>query len=153
MSNISTVQENHGDAVEWLEQVLDEFPNDIGALNDLGYLWATKGEHPERALRMTKAAVAAEPENVAYRDSLAWSLYQLQRYEDAAKELEIVLASDEEPHGEILDHAGDVYLKLNDLKKASRFWKRALASYKEEQDDKAMKRIRAKLKEHKVNKN
>ena len=25
---------------EWLEQVLDEWPEDVGALNDLGYLWA-----------------------------------------------------------------------------------------------------------------
>ena len=37
------------EAEEWLEQVLDEFPDDAGALNDLGYLWADQNKHLERA--------------------------------------------------------------------------------------------------------
>ena len=32
---------------------------------------------------MIQRAIAAEPDNVAYRDSLGWALYQLGRYDEA----------------------------------------------------------------------
>ncbi len=45
LSNIAVIQGNVDDAEEWIEQVLDEFPDDDGALNDLGYLWADQNKH------------------------------------------------------------------------------------------------------------
>ena len=52
LSNISVIEGKLTESEEWLEQVLDEFPEDIGALNDLGYLWADSSKHLERALQM-----------------------------------------------------------------------------------------------------
>ena len=52
LSNICVIEGKMAEAEEWLEQVLDEFPEDVGALNDLGYLWADAGKHLERALQM-----------------------------------------------------------------------------------------------------
>ena len=108
LSNICVQQNNMEAAEEWLEQVLDEFPEDIGALNDLGYLWADQDKHLQRALDMVRRAVEGEPDNAAYRDSLGWALYRLGRYPEAVQELEKAAAGDD-PDGVILDHLGDAY--------------------------------------------
>ena len=60
--------------------MLDEFPDDAGAMNDLGYLWADQDKNLQRARRMIRKAVDAEPDNAAYRDSLGWVLFRLGRY-------------------------------------------------------------------------
>jgi tetratricopeptide (TPR) repeat protein len=77
LSNIAVMQNDLPAAEEWLEQVLDEYPDDVGACNDLGYLYADQNKRPERARRMTQFAVDAEPKNAAYRDSLGWALYRV----------------------------------------------------------------------------
>ncbi len=50
LSAINVEQDRLADAEEWLQQVLDEFPEDIGAFNDLGYLWCDQGKHLQRSL-------------------------------------------------------------------------------------------------------
>ena len=88
LSAINVEQDRLADAEEWLQQVLDEFPEDIGAFNDLGYLWCDQGKHLQRSLAMLQKAVQAEPDNVAYRDSLGWALYRVGRYTEALAELQ-----------------------------------------------------------------
>lgn len=128
LSNLCVLQKRMPEAEEWLEQVLDEFPEDGGALNDLGYLWANQGKHLNRALAMTTQAVAGEPENSAYRDSLGWAFYRLGNYDDAIRELEKAVASDD-PDGEILDHLGDAYFKAGRADEGIATWKRALQAF------------------------
>ena len=147
LSNIAVLQDDLPKAEEWLEQVLDEFPEDVGALNDLGYLWADQNKHLQRALEMTRRAVAAEPDNIAYRDSLGWALYRLGRYEEAVKELEKA-TSGEDPDAVILDHLGDAYLKLGDREKAISVWQQAVKNLQESKDPKKLAEIEAKLEKH-----
>ncbi len=45
LSNLCVLKDDLPQAEEWLEQVLDEFPDDPGALNDLGYLWADENRN------------------------------------------------------------------------------------------------------------
>ena len=87
-SNVCVLLGRMAEAEEQLELVLDEYPEDTGALNDLGYLWADRNEHLGRACRMIRKAVEAEPENAAYRDSLGWVLFRQQKYAEAAAELQ-----------------------------------------------------------------
>ncbi len=154
LSNICVTQHKLPAAEEWLEQVLDEHPNDIGALNDLGYLWADQGKHLERALRMVQQAVDAEPDNIAYRDSLGWAFYRLGRYPEAIEQLEKATAGDK-PDGVITDHLGDAYAGAKQMAKARAAWKRAIealeresAADKDDAKDNADKiaKIKAKLK-------
>ena len=77
LSNLCVLKGENAQAEEWLEQVLDEFPDDNGAMNDLGFLWADENKNLGRARRMIQAAVDAEPDNMAYRDSLGWVLFRL----------------------------------------------------------------------------
>jgi tetratricopeptide (TPR) repeat protein len=141
LSNICVQQDRFDDGVEWLEQVLDEFPGDPGALNDLGYLWSEKGVHLERALRMVRAAVEAEPDNAAYQDSLGWALHRLGRSQEALQHLQkAVELQGEEVDGVLLDHLGDIYAKLDQKDKAQDAWRRAVAAFeKAEESDEAEK--------------
>jgi tetratricopeptide (TPR) repeat protein len=145
LSNISIYREKFEASMEWLEQVLDEYPNDVGASNDLGYLWADRGIHLERSLRMARKAVEAEPENIAYLDSVGWSLYRLGRFDEAVKELQKAAAVDE-PDPIILDHLGDALQQSGDVSQARETWQRALPLLKDQ--DKQKKKIESKLEQY-----
>ena len=112
------------EAEEWLEQVLDEFPDDPDALNDLAYLWADRGAHPARAERMARRAVEAEPEESAFRDTLGWALFRLKRYKEARRELEkaIELGGDDPA---IFEHLAKTLDCLGEKKAAEETRKRA----------------------------
>jgi len=149
LSNICVTLERLDEAEEWLEQVLDEFPEDVSALNDLGYLWADRGKNLARALRMVRKAVEAEPENVAYLDSLGWALYRLERFDEAVEQLEKALETaaqqGEEPDGVILDHLGDAYHAAGREIKARATWRQALEALERAEEAKLADAVRSKL--------
>jgi len=144
LSNLCVLQDRLPEAEEWLEEVLDEFPEDIGAMNDLGYLWVDQNKHLQRGLQMIQTAVAAEPDNIAYRDSLGWAYYRLGDFQQAVKELEKA-AADPEPDSVILDHLGDAYFKMKSVEKARQTWQRALDSLQDDAKESTRKRIQEKL--------
>jgi tetratricopeptide (TPR) repeat protein len=146
LSSIEVFLDQPEVAEEWLEQVLDEFPGDVGALNDLGYLWADRGVHLQRALRMTQQAVEAQPDNAAYRDSYGWALYQLARYEEAVVQLRVAVQA-EEPDGVVLDHLGDTLLQTDGPAAAVVAWRRALEALGDKEPARRAK-IKAKLTEY-----
>jgi tetratricopeptide (TPR) repeat protein len=130
-------------AAEWLEEVLDEFPNDISAMNDLGYLWADQGIHTQRALRMIRRAADAEPDNPAYQDSLGWALYRVGRLQEAVIVLEKAAAM--LPDGEVYDHLGEVYLKLGKTRDAADTWCKSIEAYRSADQPENAKTLEEKL--------
>jgi tetratricopeptide (TPR) repeat protein len=144
LSNLSVTQNNLPEGEEFIEQVLDEYPEDTSAQNDLGYLWADAGKHLERARQMIQAAVAAEPKNMAYRDSLGWVLFRLGRHDEAIAELKVA-ASGEDPDGVILDHLADVLLKKGDIAGAVEQWTRAVTYFDKHSDADKAKQARDKI--------
>ena len=144
LSNICHHLEKHEAAVEWLEQVLDDDPQHIGTLNDLGYLWADQNEHLARAKNMLEAAVHAQPENKSYRDSLGWAYYRLGDFQRARIELEKAAAGDS-PDGVILDHLGDTFEQLGNIKRARELWKQAIEQFDPQRDVKLRKAAQDKL--------
>ena len=75
-------------AVAMFETCLENDPEFADALNYLAYLWAVRGERLYEALRHAQAALALDPENAAYLDTLGWVYYQQGRYADALKFLQ-----------------------------------------------------------------
>ena len=147
MSNVALKQDQLGDAVEFLEQVLDEFPNDIGAMNDLGYLWADENQHLNRSLAMLLKAVDAQPDNQAYRDSLGWVYYRLGDFEKALEQIELAIdKGDGDADAVILDHLADTLLQLNQKRKAEELWKKAVEQLEDGGDKKLLEEIQEKLK-------
>jgi tetratricopeptide (TPR) repeat protein len=144
LSNIDLAGGDYSAAVEWLQQVLDEFPEDVGAGNDLGYLWADRGEHLQRALALIELAVKAEPENSAYRDSLGWVYFRLGRTEDAVRELRKAAEGDD-PDGVVLDHLGEALTKSGQPSDAQAAWKRAASAFQKAGDTKKLEAVKKKL--------
>jgi tetratricopeptide (TPR) repeat protein len=144
LSAICVTQHNVPEAEELLQQALDEFPDYVGAQNDLGYLWADEGKHLTRALAMISRAVAAEPKNTAYRDSLGWALFRVGRTEEAIAELKKAAASDH-PDATILEHLGDVFEHLHKSDDAMENWKQALKGFEQDKDDERIKLVRQKI--------
>ncbi len=107
-----------------LELLLRRDPEDPGINNDLGYLYADQGKRLEEAEAMIRKAIAAEPENMAYLDSLGWVLYRRGKAAEAVAPLEQA-AKDSTADATIHDHLGDVYFKLGQVDKAREAWRTA----------------------------
>jgi tetratricopeptide (TPR) repeat protein len=144
LSNLCVLTHNKPAAEEWLETALDEFPDDAGASNDLGYLWADQGKHLHRALAMIQKAVAAEPDNSAYRDSLGWALFRLGQYPQAVAELEKA-AADKTPDPTVFEHLGDACHKARRNDRALQAWRRAIELFRKDKDETKAKAVEAKV--------
>ncbi len=112
-------------AVESFQQLLELSPDHTPTLNYLGYMWAEQGENLDQALELLKRAVALEPDNGAYVDSLGWAYFQLGRYDEARRHLEWAarLIPDDPT---ILEHLGDLYVVFQDLERARDSYQQAL---------------------------
>lgn len=107
------------------EKALQYYPDNPLFLNNYAYSLAERGERLELALEMAKKAVAAEPENSAYLDTLGWLYYMLGNYDLALIHITQSVEKREES-AVVIEHLGDVYLKMGDNKEAETQWKRAL---------------------------
>jgi tetratricopeptide (TPR) repeat protein len=149
LSNIAVLQNKLAEAEEWIEQVLDEFPDDVGALNDLGYLWADQNKRLGRALRMIRKAVEAEPENAAYRDSLGWVLYRLGEHQEAAveqkKAVELSKSKDQASDGVMYDHLGDIHAALGQKDEAATAWREAATAFEKSGEQDKLEAVKKKL--------
>ena len=99
-----------------VRDVLGREPDNATALNFLGYLWADHNRRLAEAVDLIARALAQDPDNGAYIDSLGWAYYRLGRLPEARVELERAVRL---THGDavVLEHLGDVYnnMHLNDL--------------------------------------
>lgn len=144
LSNIAAIEKKYDEAEEWLEQILDEYPDDVGASNDLGYLWADQGKRLNRSLAMLQFAVSKAPDNPAYRDSLGWVLHKLGRNEEALPEIEKA-AQEKDVDGVILDHLGDVHQALGHADQAKEQWTKAIAAFERDKEPEQAEAVRKKL--------
>ncbi|MEX1243684.1 MAG: tetratricopeptide repeat protein [Thermoanaerobaculia bacterium] len=119
--------------------LLAERPNDSAAQNYLGYMWADRGVQLERARDLLEKAVAREPRNAAYLDSLGWAYFRLGRLDAAERNLRE--AQRREPGDPtIVEHLGDLELQQGNIAGAVRNWEKALELRHEEPE-----RVREKL--------
>ena len=107
------------------QRFLQRRPDSAPALNYLGYMWADEGTHLDRALELIERAVALDPDNGAYVDSLGWAHFQLGNYQQARSRLERAaeLMGDD---AVVLEHLGDVYRVLGEREGAAEAYRRAL---------------------------
>lgn len=114
------------DAFWALERAIKLWPKDAEISNTLGYLYAEYDVNLQQALRLTKQAVAADPKNAAYIDSLGWVYYRLGRYKDAARELEKAVRFMPN-HPDLRYHLGMAHLELGRKAEARVEFTKALA--------------------------
>jgi tetratricopeptide (TPR) repeat protein len=107
-----------------LEKFLIKYPDYTPALNHLGYSLAEQGKRLEFAQKLLKHAVAKEPKNGFYLDSLAWVYFKARNYKEAEKNL--MLALEREPEEPIiLEHLGELKLAQKNISQALKYFQQA----------------------------
>jgi Flp pilus assembly protein TadD len=89
-----------------LRKVLVAEPDNVAALNALGYTLADRTTRYAEALELIDRARVAEPDNPAIIDSYGWVLYRLGRIKEALVELRRAFTLQKDP--EIAAHLGEV---------------------------------------------
>ena len=74
-----------------------------------------------------KKALAVDPENGAYLDSLGWVDYRRGKYEQALAELLNAVHALKGEDPTVYSHIGDTYEKLNQIPQALDYWQKSLA--------------------------
>jgi tetratricopeptide (TPR) repeat protein len=110
-----------------LERLRREFPENAEVANSLGYFLAEKDEDLDQAEVLVRQALAVEPNNGAYLDSMGWVYYRLGRYDDAFDYLvQAVNVLPEDPV--ILEHLGMTLAALGRAEEARAALERAIAA-------------------------
>jgi len=104
-------------------RILVAEPDNVNALNALGYTLADRTTRYAEALEMIDRARAAEPDSAAIIDSYGWVLYRLGRLEEALVELRRAYALQKDP--EIASHLGEVLWMLGRKDEARRYFDEA----------------------------
>jgi len=81
------------------------------------------------ATALVKRALAEDPNNGAYLDSLGWAYYKQNRLADAERELRKAVERDAHDPT-IREHLGDVYFKIGKTDLAAAEWERSLAEWR-----------------------
>jgi tetratricopeptide (TPR) repeat protein len=124
-------------------QILSSKPNDAATQNYLGYMWADRGVNLDRAKDLLEKAVAREPRNGAFQDSLGWAYFRLGRVDDAEQRLILARRTDPDD-ATIEEHMGDILEKKGNTAQAIVHWERALTLKPEEPDKLRQKLARVK---------
>lgn len=122
-------------------------PDNVIALNNYAYYLAIGGGDLDKAEQLSRKAVAEQPENATYLDTLAWILYLKGQYQEALEIQEKAmetLTDDAESSAEYWDHLGDIQYRCGQKDKALESWKKAL------QFDKSNKKIAEKVRDKKI---
>lgn len=124
-----------------LRKVLVTEPENVAALNALGYTLADRTHRYQEALELIDRARVAEPDNPAIIDSHGWVLYRLGRNEEALVQLRRAygLAKD----AEIAVHLGEVLWVSGRQDEARRYFDEAARL---DPDNRALQRVRETLK-------
>ncbi len=161
LSNVYVDVNQIDKAADHLKDVLAEDPDDPGANNDLGYIWADHDMNLDEAEKMIRKALDEDrkrrqkdpdqnsgADNAAYLDSLGWVLFKKKKYQEAKVPLLEAVKDKDGKHVEIYDHLGDVHMALGEKAEAVAIWKEALKLETEGKREKEIKtKVDKKLKE------
>jgi tetratricopeptide (TPR) repeat protein len=128
LGSIYERQKKYAPAEEQFQQVLKVNPLNASAANYLGYMLADRGVRLEESVKYIQKALAMEPNNGAYIDSLGWAYFKMSRYDLAEPNLEKaarLIANDPTIH----EHLGHLYLQIGKKSRAQEMWERALKEW------------------------
>ncbi|WP_101925237.1 MULTISPECIES: tetratricopeptide repeat protein [Luteimonas] len=108
-----------------LRRILVSEPENVAALNALGYTLADRTTRYTEALELIDRARVAEPDNAAIIDSYGWVLYRLGRNEDALVELRRAFSMMKD--AEVAAHIGEVLWALGRQDEARKYFDEARA--------------------------
>ena len=114
------------EAERTFRDLLDRDSEHAPTLNYLGYMLADRGERLEESVTLIERAIANDPHNGSYLDSLGWAYFKLNRFDLAESPLR--KAGDQlQTNSVVQDHLGDLLDRLGQYAEAIDAWKRALS--------------------------
>ena len=143
LSSILDRSGKHEVSEKTLRDLLKREPDNANALNNLGYLMVERGAGYEEALKLIEQAVAIDPIQGSFLDSLGWAHFKLGNLEKARQYLEKATIYSKR-NSTIHEHLGDVLREAGRLTEARKHWEKAL-EYSVEANEIA--RLRGKLKD------
>ena len=101
-------------------------PEHAGALNYLGYMLAERGERLDESVEYLKKALAIEPDNGSFLDSLGWAYFKAGKLDLAEENLRRA-AEQLRANSVIQEHYGQLLFRIGRFEEAISAWNRALA--------------------------
>jgi tetratricopeptide (TPR) repeat protein len=118
-------QKKYDQAEEQFRKVIEVNPKNSSTLNYYGYMLADRGIRLPEATELIKRALAEDPNNAAYQDSLGWAYFKADRLTES-EELLRQAATRESHDPTILSHLGDLYAKMGKDGLAEAQWQKSL---------------------------
>jgi tetratricopeptide (TPR) repeat protein len=143
LSSILDRAGKHEASEKTLRELLKREPDNATALNNLGYFMVERGVGYEEALKLIEQAVAIDPIQGNFLDSLGWTHFKLGNIEKARHYLEKATIYSRR-NSTIHEHLGDVLREAGRLAEARKQWEKAL-EYSIEADETA--RLKGKLRD------
>jgi len=132
-----------------LEKLYSMYPEDHEVCNFYGYFLADHNKNLEIAEEALKKAIAKEPNNAAYLDSIAWLYFRQGKYQDAHYYIEKSVENMKENFdGLIYDHAGDICFALKKYEDALAYWQKGIEYYSEDTNPEEILKKIERLQEH-----
>lgn len=127
-------QEDHTNSDQSYEMALKYDPQNTIVLNNYAYYLSLRKVNLEKAEAMAKKANDLNPDVASFQDTYGWVLYTRENYQNALFWIEESLKNGGSSDPTVLEHHGDVLLKLNRIKDAVVAWQKALEAGGETDD-------------------
>ncbi|MGZ4960537.1 MAG: tetratricopeptide repeat protein [Methylomonas sp.] len=114
-----------------LQKILKQKPDDVGALNALGYTLVDKTKRYDEAEKYLEQALKLQPDEAVIIDSYGWLQFKRGNYEQALFYLR--KAYEKQPENEIAAHMAEVLWVLGDKKEAKELIDKALKKSPEDE--------------------
>lgn len=122
-------QKNYEAAEKAFRSVLEGDPQNAGAMNYLGYMFAERNVNLDQAEKLIQKALEIEPGNGAFEDSLGWVYYRENKLDEAAELLRSAVdKTGKDPT--VHDHLAEVYFKQGKVREAIQQWEASVAEWK-----------------------
>lgn len=125
---------SYDDAIKSMKQTLALNPDHSNAHNFIGYMYSVHGENLDKALEHLEKALAIQPKNGYFLDSLGWIYFKKGDSKRALTEIKRAMVYTS-PDPVLYDHLGDVYFSLKNYTEARRAWRTSLSLTVEKSDD------------------
>lgn len=103
-------------------ELVEADPDDANAANYLGYMWADRDVYLDEALELIARAVALDPDNAAYLDSLGWVNYRRGDLDEAERWLRRAIdLGGNVGDGTMYCHLGEVLLANDEYDEGRRY--------------------------------
>jgi tetratricopeptide (TPR) repeat protein len=119
-------QKKHAESETVFRQLIEREPENAAALNYLGYMLAERGERLDESVGYLKRALAIDPENGSFLDSIGWAYFKDGQIDLALENLK--RAADQlQSNSVVQDHYGDALFKAGRYQEALEAWNRAMS--------------------------